>query len=237
MKKIKISIVIFLIILCSSTYVFSKYDLNRKIQIAKIEIDCTPPKLQVDYSTTEITEDDITVTIISNEELQEVEGFSLSNDKMTLTKTYSKNIEEKIEVKDLSGNITTQEITVSNIDKEEPKIKIEYIVGYVINSPTIINSSTKIYFKIIVTDDCQIIDQLKLADINVLVGNKKPIIEERAISNTIQGKTESIYKLTLSGIDSEGDLVITIPKGKIKDGVGHESQYVEFNTGIKIEKH
>ncbi len=79
--------------------------------------DITPPSLIVKYSETNTTDQDVTVTITSNEELQALEGWTLSSNKLTLTKTYQENTEETIEVSDLAGNKVSVKITITNIFK------------------------------------------------------------------------------------------------------------------------
>ena len=235
MKKIVMSIIIFLLIICSSTYVFSKYDIDKRVKVASITIDCTPPVLDINYSETNFTEEDVIVTITANEKLQEIEGFILSEDKTKLSKIYSENITENVEIKDLAGNITNQEIKIENIDKEEPKIIIECAGQTALNPKPIINGSDKIYFRIIVTDDCHIANQLSFSDINILVNNKTPFIEKKSLSNYIQEKRKYIYNIELSGICSEGELVIRIPEDRVKDKMDRSNKYIEFDTGIKIE--
>jgi len=86
---------------------------KKKITISNI--DKTVPTLSVKYSSTEKTNSNVTVTITANEEIQKVNGWTLSTDKKKLTKTYSKNTTEEIEVKDLVGNETKQIVTINNI--------------------------------------------------------------------------------------------------------------------------
>jgi len=81
--------------------------------------DKTPPILTVQYSTTAITDQDVTVTIIADEALQAVPGWNLSSDKLSLTKVYSENTTEDVIVKDLAGNTATATISISNIHKNE----------------------------------------------------------------------------------------------------------------------
>jgi len=92
----------------------------------QVNIDTTSPKLDVKYSVETKTNQDITVTIKSDERLQNIDGWDLSSDGLTLTKTYTSNTTEEIYVKDLAGNITTVNISVVNIDKVSPKLKLAY---------------------------------------------------------------------------------------------------------------
>ena len=91
-------------------------------------IDKIAPKVEVKNSTTEKTNQDVTVTITANKEIQEVEGWTLSSDKKTLTKKYSENKTETITIMDLAGNTTTAEITVNNIEKIVPKVTVKYSI-------------------------------------------------------------------------------------------------------------
>ena len=62
----------------------------------------------------------MTVTVTSNEALDAgavPEGWTLSDDGMTLTKTYESNAEENITVKDLAGNESEVSVAIANIDK------------------------------------------------------------------------------------------------------------------------
>ena len=84
------------------------------------------PECKVSYSTIDPTNKDVIVTITSNRELKELNGWTLSEDKMSLTKTYNQNTEEKLELEDLYGNKMTALISIKNIDKEKPKLEISY---------------------------------------------------------------------------------------------------------------
>ena len=86
--------------------------------------DNTAPVLNVTYSTKNPTNENVTVTITSNEEIQEIEGWTLSSDKKVLTKEYDENTKETITVKDLAGNETQANIEITNIDKTLPEITI-----------------------------------------------------------------------------------------------------------------
>ena len=85
--------------------------------------DNTSPIVNVGYSTKEPTRR-VTVTITSNEEIQALQGWTLSSDKKTLTKEYTENTKETISIKDLVGNETQANIEVTNIDKTLPDITI-----------------------------------------------------------------------------------------------------------------
>ena len=86
--------------------------------------DNTAPNVNVEYSTKNPTRENVKVTITSNEEIQEVEGWTLSSDKKILTKEYTENTTESITIKDLAGNETQVDIEITNIDKTLPEIMI-----------------------------------------------------------------------------------------------------------------
>ena len=99
---------------------------SRSTTIKINNIDKTKPRIKINYSTTDNTNQDIIVTINANEDIKEIEGWSLSTDKKELTKKIASNTEEKITISDLAGNTISDIIKVNNIDKEPPKIEIKY---------------------------------------------------------------------------------------------------------------
>ena len=105
------------------------YDLagnSSKVNVKIANIDNTQLHANVKYSTTKHTNTDVVVTIESNKELKEVEGWNLSEDKKTLTKTYTGNKEEEVIIYDLVGNSKKISIGVSNIDKDKANLEINY---------------------------------------------------------------------------------------------------------------
>ena len=97
-----------------------------KVNIKINNIDTTVPQVEVKYITTEVTKKKVTVTIVANEKLQELEGWKLSEDKLTLTKDYYKNVEEEITILDLVGNKRTIPIKITNIDMVELEAEVKY---------------------------------------------------------------------------------------------------------------
>lgn len=89
-------------------------------------MDMVDPKCTVTYSNNgNPTNEDVTVTIQANEQLQPVEGWTLSDDGMSLTKTYSDNTSETVTVKDLTGNAIEVPVNVTGIDKEGTTVKVK----------------------------------------------------------------------------------------------------------------
>ena len=100
----------------------NKATVNVNIQ----NIDKQDPTLEVSYSTTELTNKSVVVSIKANEQLQQPEGWIISSDKLTISKSYTVNTTEKVNVMDLAGNIVEQEVSVNNIDKEPPQLHLDY---------------------------------------------------------------------------------------------------------------
>lgn len=99
---------------------------NEKTTTHKIIVDSTKPELEISYSNTQITNENVTVTIKANEEIQPVSGWNLSLDKRQLSKTFSANTNTNVAVRDIAGNESTAKIEINNIDKTNPEIEINY---------------------------------------------------------------------------------------------------------------
>ena len=97
-----------------------EYGFAGKITATVNWIDKEPPKATVALDNSNITNQDVTVTITADEECKQIEGWTLSADKKTLTKKYSNNVNEKVTVEDTLGNKTVVDVIISNIDKTAP---------------------------------------------------------------------------------------------------------------------
>ena len=89
-------------------------------------IDTVAPSITIDYDIKNLTNKNVVATIKADEEIQEIEGWTLENDKRTLTKEYTSNVNETVIVKDLEGNETQANIEIKNIDKTVPKVEVTY---------------------------------------------------------------------------------------------------------------
>ena len=85
-------------------------------------IDKELPEATVTYSTEDFINGNVIITIALSEEVREVEGFTLSENKKELTKELSANETKTITVEDLAGNKTEVTYSVTNIDKEPPRV-------------------------------------------------------------------------------------------------------------------
>ena len=96
------------------------------IEVEIKNIDKTAPKAQVAYSNKELTKENVTATITTNEEIQEVEGWTREENRKTLTKEYIQNAKEEITIKDIVGNETKVNVEITNIDKTAPEAQVTY---------------------------------------------------------------------------------------------------------------
>ena len=119
-RKIIVITLITLMIVNINTISFGKYVFTYTQNAIELNIDRTPPKLNIEYSSKEPTTKGIEAKIIANEEIQEVKGWKLQEDGKTLIKIYEENINETIIVKDLAGNESIADILITNIDKNPP---------------------------------------------------------------------------------------------------------------------
>jgi len=89
-----------------------------KIQLTEMKEELTAT---VSYDPTTNTTGKVTATIKTNKKVNEVDGWTLSEDGMTLTKVYSKNVTETVHLVDMDGMTKDVEININNIVKEQPK--------------------------------------------------------------------------------------------------------------------
>ena len=81
-------------------------------------IDKEAPETNINYETIN-NGDAVRVTIQSNEELKEIEGWTLSEDRLSMSKTYNQNKSETIQISDLAGNIVETNIEIETISENE----------------------------------------------------------------------------------------------------------------------
>lgn len=82
----------------------------------KSSADAVAPISVVSYSTTKPTDQDVTVTIASNQELKSLTGWTLSADKKSLTKVYHVNKAETVTIENLKGVKNSVTVEVKNIN-------------------------------------------------------------------------------------------------------------------------
>lgn len=187
----------------TKTYVENKdeqieiYDIfgnKRNIEIKIDNIDKEKPVVEVKYSSTEKTLNDVIVTIEANEELQEIEGWQLSDDKKILTKTYTKNGEETITIYDLAGNSRVELIKVENIEKEKPQYEVKY--------STTLSTNEDVIVTITANEEIQSIEGWTLSeDKKVLTKKYTENTEEEIIIKDIVGNSASKTIIKINNID------------------------------------
>lgn len=119
-----------------NTYTFTKngdfkfiyqdeYGLSGEMTATVDWIDNQGPQATVSYSIEEITNQDVEVTITTDEKINnQVEGWEFTDANQTaMKKTYSTNTEEKVNIQDELGNNTEVTVSVKNIDKAPPAIE------------------------------------------------------------------------------------------------------------------
>lgn len=123
MKAKKIMALLIMILAIWKNTAYAKYVYQFEETIMELTRDANPPVCNVLYSTEEMTNQNVTVTINSNKQVQQASGFQLSEDKKVLSKEVSQNESSIVKVRDFSGNEVEVEYNVNNIDKEAPQIK------------------------------------------------------------------------------------------------------------------
>ena len=102
---------------------------------AKIVYDVTDvsaPEVETYYSTKKLTNKDVTVTLVADEDIQAVAGYDKVTDR-EYRKVYTANANESVDVYDIAGNKTKVEVSVTNIDKEAPEVKVAYSTKEITN--------------------------------------------------------------------------------------------------------
>lgn len=231
--KIFLILFIFIIFLINANSVLAKYVINPSTYlIIETDLDRTPPILSVFYSELD-NEGNIIVTINANEKVRNVEEWSLSEDKMTLTKKYTENKLEDIEVYDIAGNKSTTNINVDNIDKIKPFIEKELITNSNTGYTSYANSSKEINLQFRVSDNLKI-SNVDLSKILIKVGNTT-ISPTKNVTEISKTDKERIYNLKMTNISGNGGLVVTFAEGFAIDTKGNKSIKTDIDTEIIID--
>ena len=184
-------------------------------------IDKTGPSVSIGYSTKNPTKENVKVTITSNEEMQTVQGWTLSSDKKILTKEYTENTTETITIKDLVGNETQANISISNIDKTGPSVSI----GYSTKNPT------KENVKVTITSN----EEMQTVQGWTLSSDKKTLTREYT-----ENTTETITVKDLAGNETKVDIEITnIDKTIVEITIGDMNQdgKVDVTDFLMLKRH
>lgn len=87
--------------------------------------DTTPPILNIKYNTTTDTKGPVIATITSNEPIKAIADWSLSNDKLSMSKAFANNENGYVTIYDEAGNSSQIEYNIQNIDNIAPKVTVE----------------------------------------------------------------------------------------------------------------
>lgn len=226
-------------------------DLVGNITTANVKvdnIDKVAPEVEVKYNVTAQNNENVTVTIMANEEIQEIEGWTLCSDKKTLTKTYTENKTETIVVKDLAGNITTAEVVVNNIEENKLKATVKYSTVEPTNQNVIVtitadkemqevegwklDASKKVMTKEY-TENKE--EEITIKDLvgnttkaNIKITNIDKIKPEVKVDYSNKKATDENVKVTI-----EANEEIRIPKGWIQDDVKNNIIYKEYDANTE----
>ena len=114
----------------NDTYTTDVEDIYGNVITVTIEItqiDDKGPNIQLEYIYDSVN-NNVTVTMKSNEILKDTKpSWTLSDDKLSYTKTFGANDTYTTDVEDINGNVTTVTIQVTQIDDKGPNIQLEYI--------------------------------------------------------------------------------------------------------------
>lgn len=91
-------------------------DKNFILTLKGEEKDETPPTATLEYDIVVPTAGNVVAKIIADEEILPIDGWNRI-DSMTYTKSYSDNINEEVEIKDVSGNVALANVIITNIRK------------------------------------------------------------------------------------------------------------------------
>lgn len=232
--KILLMLFIILFIMFAGSNVFAKYVIQpSSFIIAETNLDRTVPKLTVSYSTTNPTNGNVVVTVKASEKIKNVSGWTLSSDKLTLTKTYSANTSTTINVYDLVGNKSTAKINISNIDKTAPVVAVPTITNSNTSYTSYANSSKEINLTVKLTDNVAI-KSVDLEKITITVGSSTADLTKKWTKTSSTTK-EIVYNLKLTNIKGNGALKVTFGKGFIIDTASNSSIKTDVDTKITID--
>lgn len=204
----KIFILCIFIINILSISVYAKYTFEERIVAANIKIDKTSPVAQISYSTTQNNAKYVEVTLNTNEDIKDPEGF-IKKENRIYTKIYDKNTIENVSIIDTSGNMTTANIKIQNISSSQIIITCKKINNSNIEYPQFANKNQKIELELEVSSNNEILNQIDKSKINVLI-EKQKVECNIELYEIIKKEGLSKYSLQLNNIQSDGKLEIKI---------------------------
>ena len=220
-----------LILTCSISQ--AKYVLYSDVIAARLEIDRTKPIGIVNYSTQEMTTEDVEVVVNLSEPINKVDGWELSEDGLTMNKIYKQNNTEVITIVDLSGNENWVKINVQNIDRNKPVISLVSIQNSNIDYLNYAKNTHIITAKIKITD-MKINSNIDESKIDIIVNSNTNICTKK-VENLEKAYEEITFDLLIQNIEGNGLLKIKIPSQFVTDMAGNSSEEIVFDTDINID--
>jgi len=229
--KIRKKLIILITIIISigiNTKSYGKYVFEYIERAAYINIDKTPPVLQVEYEKME--NKNVTVKIIANEDIQEVEGWQLLEDRRTLVKEYENNVGQVIIVRDISGNPSRARILIEDIDKKPPIVELLEISNTNTGYEKYANKTHEITIKLKISDTNKIINNLK--EFIILVNSEKKTYNQKIIE---EKENYIIYLIKMKNITGNGQLEFKIQEDSFEDIIGNKMSAKTLDIGIEID--
>lgn len=213
--------------------VFAKYTIERNNLIIETNLDRTIAKATVTYSNSQIINQDVIVTIKCNEKMKDLDGWNISDDKMTFTKTFQNNISKDVELFDLAGNKTIVNINITNIDKEKPKVECISISNSNTDYSLYANSKKTINLSIKITDNIQL-NNIDTSKITVKVNSNNANLTKQLteVSSNLKEKT---YNLKLTNVLGDGKLNVIFEDGFVNDTALNNNIKTDVATNILID--
>ena len=200
---------------CKSNSKAHEYaELNKLVYV----LDDEEPTLEIEGVSSNYTNKDVKITIKLNEKVRKVTGWNLSEDKMSLTKTFTKNTVENIVVKDLVGNSVTSKIEINNIDKTAPIIQgVENNGIYTSVTPKATDVNLD---KVILTKDGQEVTYTNGEKIDKKGKYKLTVIDKAGNSTSVNFEIIEKAKITTASytIDETNKYILGVKEGETKSG-------------------
>ena len=180
---------------------------NKGSATAKVDyIDKVLPLAEVAYNTKELTNKNVIIKLTLSEEVKEVEGWTLSENQMTLTKEVEINEEGKVTVEDLAGNTVEVEYNVANIDKEAPEAEVAYNTKELTNKNVIV--------KLTLSEEVKEVEGWTLSENQMTLTKEVEINEEGKVTvEDLAGNTVEV-EYNVANIDKEAPTVTGVRDGK-----------------------
>ena len=184
---------------------------TKNVEIEITNIDKQKTLFDVSYSQTELTNQDVTVKIEATDNLKELSGWSLSENKKSLTKTYSENTEETVTVETEDGYQENLQIIINQIDKVPPKIEVKY--------STLEETTEKVQVQIQSNKELQELDNWDLSeDKKTLSRGYRRNVEEELTVKDLAGNSVNV-KISVQNIkQQEHECEVTYQSGTDSEG-------------------